>query len=157
MCKERFPIQRESKLHPRGDGPFQIMPKVNDNAYKLDLHREYNVSATFNVSNLLPFDFKGEDSRANPFEEGGSDAHGNRDTTPNLNPLSYGRGPIIRSRAKRMKEAIIGFVQENLEHRGQGGSNLVETKLANLFSCVQDDTRSCDLLHAHMLSTRNNQ
>ena len=69
-------------------------------------------------------------------------------TTPNLNPLSYGGGPITRSRAKRIKEAIIGLVQVNLEHRGQDGSNLVETKLVNLVSCVQDDTHPCDILHA---------
>jgi hypothetical protein len=52
MRKERFPAHRRTKLHPRGDGPFQILEKINDNAYKVDLLGEYNVSATFNVSNL---------------------------------------------------------------------------------------------------------
>jgi hypothetical protein len=33
MRKERFPAQRRTKLHPRGDGPFQILEKINDNAY----------------------------------------------------------------------------------------------------------------------------
>ncbi|KAL4348662.1 hypothetical protein GQ457_17G008650 [Hibiscus cannabinus] len=33
--------QRRSKLLPRGDGPFQIVEKVNDNAYKLNLPGEY--------------------------------------------------------------------------------------------------------------------
>jgi hypothetical protein len=37
MCKERFPSHRMTKLHPRGDGPFQILEKINDNAYKVDL------------------------------------------------------------------------------------------------------------------------
>ena len=123
------------------------MVRVNNNAYKLDLPGEYNVFATFNVSDLLPFDFKGEDLRTNPFEEVGSDAYGLGDSTPNLNPLSYSGGPITRSRVKRMKEAIIGLVQKNLEHRGQDGSNLVETKLVNLVSCVQD------ILHARVSST----
>lgn len=50
--KERFPEQKKSKLQPRGDGPFQVLEKVNDNAYKLDLPGEYNISATFNVSNI---------------------------------------------------------------------------------------------------------
>ena len=27
MRKERFPIQRKSKLQPRGDGPFQVLSK----------------------------------------------------------------------------------------------------------------------------------
>ena len=53
---ERFPKHRKSKLQPRGDGPFQVLEKINDNAYKIDLPSEYNVSATFNVSDLSLFD-----------------------------------------------------------------------------------------------------
>ena len=67
--KERFPAQRRSKLNPREDGPFQILEKINDNAYKVDLLGEYNVSATFNVVDLSPFDV-GEDSRSNLRREG---------------------------------------------------------------------------------------
>ena len=52
MRKKRFPEQRRSKLLPRGDGPFQVLERINDNAYKLDLPGEYNGSATFNVSDL---------------------------------------------------------------------------------------------------------
>ena len=66
--KERFPAQRKSKFHPRGNGPFQILEHSNDNAYKVDLLGEYNVTATFNVSDLSPFDAS-SDSRINPFEE----------------------------------------------------------------------------------------
>ena len=32
MHKERFPTQRRSKLLPRGDGPFQVLEGINDNA-----------------------------------------------------------------------------------------------------------------------------
>ncbi|XP_062087666.1 uncharacterized protein LOC133794454, partial [Humulus lupulus] len=35
MRKERFPTQRRSKLLPRGDGPFQVLERINDNAYRL--------------------------------------------------------------------------------------------------------------------------
>ncbi|XP_028785068.1 uncharacterized protein LOC114740980 [Neltuma alba] len=35
MRKERFPAQRKSKLAPRGDGPFQVLERINDNAYKI--------------------------------------------------------------------------------------------------------------------------
>ena len=72
MRKERFPARRRSKLLPRGDGPFQVLAKINNNAYKLDLPSEYNINATFNVSNLSPFDV-GDDLRTNPFQEKGND------------------------------------------------------------------------------------
>ena len=55
MHKEKFPSQRRSKLFPRGDGPFQVLNRINDNAYKLELLDEYNVSATFNVTDLSFF------------------------------------------------------------------------------------------------------
>ena len=70
MRKERFPTRGRSKVHPRGDGPFEVLKMINDNAYKLDLLGEYNISATFNVSDLSPFDV-GDNSRTNPFEDRG--------------------------------------------------------------------------------------
>ncbi|XP_027169493.1 uncharacterized protein LOC113769229 [Coffea eugenioides] len=39
LRKERFSKQRQSKLSPRGDGAFQVVQRVNDNAYKLELPR----------------------------------------------------------------------------------------------------------------------
>ena len=47
-----------------------MLERINDNAYKLDLPGEYNVNATFNVTDLSPF-VVGEDLRANPSQEGG--------------------------------------------------------------------------------------
>jgi hypothetical protein len=35
--KERFPEERRSKLLPRGDGPFKVLKRINNNAYELDL------------------------------------------------------------------------------------------------------------------------
>ncbi|KZV28348.1 hypothetical protein F511_24522 [Dorcoceras hygrometricum] len=52
LRNERFPDKRRSKLLPRGDGPFQVLERINDNSYKLDLPGEYNVSSSFNVSAL---------------------------------------------------------------------------------------------------------
>jgi hypothetical protein len=108
MRKERFPVHRRTKLHPRGDGHFQILEKINDNAYKVDLPGEYNVSATFNVSDLSPYD-TGDDSRSNPFEEKGNNGSHGR---PNLKDhLQVPNGPITRLRAKKIKEAMQGLVQ----------------------------------------------
>jgi hypothetical protein len=108
MRKERFPARRRSKLHPRGDGPFQVLARINNNAYKLDLPGEYNISATFNVSDLSPFDV-GDDSRTNPFEERGND--GNQQASLK-DPLHVPVGPITRARSKMIKEAISGLIQE---------------------------------------------
>lgn len=46
LRKERFLEKRQSKLLPRGDGPFQVGERINDNTYKLDLPGEYNVCLT---------------------------------------------------------------------------------------------------------------
>jgi hypothetical protein len=98
MRKERFPAHRRTKF----------LEKINDNAYKVDLPCEYNVSATFNVYDLSPYD-AGDDSRSNPFEEKGNDGPHGR---PNLkDPLQVPNGPITRSRAKKIKEAMQGLVQ----------------------------------------------
>jgi len=70
MHKERFPNQRKSKLQPRGDGPFQILERINDNTHKIDISGEYDVSDTFNVADLTLFD-KGFDLKWNHFEERG--------------------------------------------------------------------------------------
>ena len=53
---------------PRGDGPYQIIEKINDNAYKVDLPGEYGVSTTFNVSDLSLFDVD-DDSWMDPFKK----------------------------------------------------------------------------------------
>jgi hypothetical protein len=135
LRKDRFPEKRRSKLLPRGDGPFQVVERINDNAYKL----EYGVSASFNVADLSPFDV-GDDLRANPSQVGENDAsqgaghanhtHGNgaefaQDplSLPSgpitsgaefgQDPLALSSGPITRLRAKRVKEALNGLIQEN--------------------------------------------
>ncbi|XP_006589972.1 protein MAIN-LIKE 2-like [Glycine max] len=55
MRKERFAKQRKSKLQPRGDEPFQVLERINDNAYKIDIPGEYGVSSSFNVADLTSF------------------------------------------------------------------------------------------------------
>jgi hypothetical protein len=73
FCKDRFPQLRKSKLLPRGAGPYKVLAKINDNAYKIDLPTaEYGVGHSFNIADLTPYE--GEDvaaSRSMPFEVGG--------------------------------------------------------------------------------------
>ena len=67
--KGEVPSTKAFQVASKGRWSISSVARINDNAYKLDLPSEYNVSATFNVSDLSPFDV-GEDSRMNPFEEG---------------------------------------------------------------------------------------
>jgi hypothetical protein len=142
MRKERFPARKRSKLHPRGDGPFQILEKINDNAYKVDLPGEYKVSATFNVSDLSPFDV-GEDSWSNPFQERGND--GNQGGPSLKDPLQVPVGPITRSRAKKIKEAMQGLVQSTWGEASKSPTIKVGLKegepiLIHLIQAVEDMT-----------------
>jgi hypothetical protein len=82
---------------PRGDGHFQIIERINDNAYKVDLPGEYGVIATFNVVNLSLFDV-GDDSRLNHFEKRGDDA-----IQAPKDPLEVLVGSVTMLRAKRFK------------------------------------------------------
>uniref|UniRef100_A0A2N9HUT1 CCHC-type domain-containing protein n=1 Tax=Fagus sylvatica TaxID=28930 RepID=A0A2N9HUT1_FAGSY len=142
MRNESFPAHRKTKLHPRGDGPFQILEKINDNAHKVDLPGEYKVSATFTVSDLSPFDV-GEDSRSNPFEERGND--GNQSGPSLKDPLQVSDGPITRSRAKKIKEAMQGLVQSTWDEASKSPTIKVGLKegepiLIHLIQAVEDMT-----------------
>ena len=60
------------KLMPRDKGPFEILERINNNAYKLDLPRDYEVFATFNVANLSSYleDDTLENLRSNSYQQG---------------------------------------------------------------------------------------
>jgi len=97
LRKDRFPKKRKSKLSPRGDGPFKVLKRVNDNAYRLEFPEEYDAHATFNVADLIPFaggtDVEAEISnlRTNPSQEGGDDEM----------PLT--KGPTTRAMVRRIQ------------------------------------------------------
>jgi hypothetical protein len=55
LRKDQFSELRKSKLISRGAGPFKILAKINDNAYKLELSPEFGVSPSFNISDLRPY------------------------------------------------------------------------------------------------------
>jgi hypothetical protein len=100
--------------------PFQVLERINDNAYKLDFPGEYNISATFNVSNLSPFDV-GDDSMSNPFELRGNDEN---QQAPLKDPLHVPVGPLIRARSKKIKETLNGLIQEIWSDSKTGHSKL---------------------------------
>jgi hypothetical protein len=104
LHKDCFPNKRKSKLSPQGDGPFRVLEKINDNAYKIELPPEYkNASPTFNVKDLLPF-FGECESRMNPSQEGEND----EEIRTNI------VGPITRMRAKQLEKEIHDQVNANI-------------------------------------------
>ncbi|RDX83841.1 hypothetical protein CR513_35193, partial [Mucuna pruriens] len=115
--KEKFPTRRKYKLQPRGDGTFQVLERINDYAYKLDLSIAYgNVSSTLNVADLS-LHVVGEefDLRMNPFEEGGNDRNPIDKDKDNLRDT---RGPTTKSKTKTVKQSASGLssgIKENLE------------------------------------------
>ena len=75
---------------------------------KLDLTGEYNVSATFNATDLSPFDV-GDDLRTNPFQEEGNDGE---QGTASKDLIQVPIEPVTRARAKKFKDVLNGLIQE---------------------------------------------
>jgi hypothetical protein len=55
LRKDRFPDLCKSKLQPRAAGPFKVLHKINDNAYKVELRADFGVSSSFNITDLTPY------------------------------------------------------------------------------------------------------
>ncbi|KAH9704927.1 hypothetical protein KPL70_011665 [Citrus sinensis] len=94
---------------------LHVLERINDNAHKLHLPGEYNVSAPINVSDLSPFDV-GDDLRTNPLQEKGNDEIKDKTITStwdeaysNLTQVPV--KPVTRARAKKLKEALNGLIQ----------------------------------------------
>ena len=86
-----------------------MLEKINDNAYKIKLPGEYNVSTTLNVLDLSLFE-AGEESnlRTNSFQEGESDEDTNKTKgkTKGKDPLEVLGEPMTRARTKKAQEAL---------------------------------------------------
>jgi len=114
--KIRFPTKVKGKLDARGDGPFRVLKRINNNSYIIDLPGEYGVSSTFNVSDLSPFvisedEEKPKDSMKNPLEEGGDDVDSPAD---GLAHIMDQPGPLTRARARKLQDRISAFVERAL-------------------------------------------
>jgi hypothetical protein len=55
LRKDRLSDFRKSKFLPRVDGPFKVLERINENAYKLELRADFVVSPTFNIADLKPY------------------------------------------------------------------------------------------------------
>jgi hypothetical protein len=96
---------------PRADGPFKVLEKINQNAYKLDLPADFGVSPTFNIVDLKPY--LGEEdeleSRMTQMQEGEDDVDINTSdtSTPTHNQIS---GPITRARVRQLNNQVSSFL-----------------------------------------------
>jgi hypothetical protein len=110
LRKERFPELRKSKLMSRAAGPFKILAKINDNAYKLELPPEFGVSPSFNILDLRPY--LGEEdekpSRTTSMQEGEDDEDIN--TSGTIIPSVEILGPITWSRAQQLNHHVNSFL-----------------------------------------------
>ena len=123
LRKVRFPNERKSKLMPRIDGPFEVIRKISNNAYKMDLEGKYEKSNSFNVTDLIPFIADEPDLRTNPFQVGGDDVImeqlSDEDKDIKGKPadedaLAIPVGPMTHSRTKRLNETIEGLLGRSL-------------------------------------------
>nr|GMD27161.1 Zinc finger, CCHC-type [Ipomoea batatas] len=55
LRKERYPAGTFHKLSPKKYGPFEIVRKINDNAYVVGIPDEWKTSKTFNVADIFKF------------------------------------------------------------------------------------------------------
>jgi transposase InsO family protein len=110
LRKERFPELRKSKLMSRAAGPFKILAKINDNAYKLQLSLEFEVSPSFNISDLWPY--LGEEdempSRTTSMQEGEDDEDIN--TLATIIPSVEILGPITWSWTQQLNHQVNSFL-----------------------------------------------
>ncbi|KAF8095141.1 hypothetical protein N665_0339s0012 [Sinapis alba] len=113
MRPERFTDARKSKLSPRGTGPFQVLERINDNAYKLDLPGELKISLTFNVTDLSPFHADDAVLRSEPLQGGGNDA------AIQVEVPIIRKGPTTRSGARVIREELNKAVQHLMDREGQ--------------------------------------
>lgn len=75
LRKDHFSDLCKSKLIPHANGQFKVLQCTNNNAYKIDLPTEFEVSPTFNIADLKPYLGEKEEipSRTTSIQEGGHD------------------------------------------------------------------------------------
>jgi len=112
LRKDRFPTKRKSKLNPRGNGPFQVLERINNNSYRLDHPEEYGVRTIFNIFYLIPF-------------AGGADIEEEETTNLRSNPLQGGGDDVILPRKGLVTRAMSKKLQEDWARATEEGPTVL--------------------------------
>jgi len=144
LRKERFPDQRKNKLSPRGDGPFKVLQRIGDNAYKIELPGDYGVSATFNVADLVPYLAVDEelDLRTNPLQEREDDEGPSLMPAPEAPIVS--EKPMTRARAKALQDGMTSFIHDAIAKEIPAIPTLVPPHLTSLSTIGVHPDQSLD-------------
>jgi hypothetical protein len=113
LRKDHFPYLHKSKLMPCVDGPFKVLEKINDNAYKLELPADFGmVSPTFNIAYLKPYVGEEDEiaSRMTSIQEGEHEEDITFIDTPVVPTTIQIQGPITRARAKQLNYRVLLFL-----------------------------------------------
>ena len=86
LRKDRFPPGKFGKYKPRVDDHFKIIENIGENAYKLHLPNEYEISPIFNLKDLRAY--HDEDLRASLFSQLWGIDVGASINTPNIGSLT---------------------------------------------------------------------
>jgi hypothetical protein len=116
---------RKSKLLPLAAGPFKVLHKINDNAYKIELPADFGVSPSFNIADLKPY--MGEEdtleSRTTLLQEGEEDEDItaiDTTTTTAPSPLTAEPGPMTRARACELNYQVNSFLPIQINSSSNG-------------------------------------
>jgi hypothetical protein len=125
LRKDTFPTLRKSKLMPRTDGPFKVLERINDNAYKLDLPVDFGVSRTFNIADLKPYLGENDEleSRTTQMQEGKDDEDIPTNGTSTPTPVSTSTiplEPITRARARRLTHQLSSLLSSGSSYLDNG-------------------------------------
>ena len=98
---------------PRAAGPYKIIEKINDNAYKLELPPEFGSSPPFNIADLKPY--LGEEdeleSRMTPLQEGEDEEHITPSDAP-VDPPTIMQGPMTHARMRQLNYDVSSFLSD---------------------------------------------
>jgi hypothetical protein len=115
LRKYRFTDMRKSKLQPRAAGPFKVLHKINDNAYKVELPTDFWISSSFTIADLTPYLGENDtfESRTTLLQEGEDDEDITIiDTTTPVTTSSFiaNQGQMTQARARKLNYQVNSFL-----------------------------------------------